>query len=152
MRSYAHEKFTSLNLSSHIWHTSILLANALKNSNWPSARFTVNCQKSFPYFMCISLLWTLSVNVHYDAMPCHVCGIAGVTKKLHKTEPTHLLQVNIIMIFTPISPTLKPLTRDVNNIDYLGIMAHVKGWDILCSKWTISSWSWCVGIRKNMQA
>lgn len=40
----------------------------------------------------------------------------------------------------------------MNNIDCLVTMAPVKEWDILGSRWTIGSWSRCVGIRKNGQA
>ncbi len=47
--------------------------------------------------------------------------------------------------------TLKLLTGYVNNIDYIVTMAPVKGWDILGSKWTVSSWISCVGSRKNRQ-
>lgn len=34
---------------------------------------------------------------------------------------------------------LKPLTREVNNINYFIRMAPTKGWDILVSKRTVSS-------------
>ncbi len=37
----------------------------------------------------------------------------------------------------------------IGNIDYIITLAPVKGWDILNSKWTVSSWISCVGSRKN---
>lgn len=45
---------------------------------------------------------------------------------------------------------LKPLTGKENNLDYLVIMAYVKGWSILGSK-KISCQGCCVGGRKNGQ-
>lgn len=44
--------------------------------------------------------------------------------------------------------TLRPLTGEVNNTDYLFIVAPFSRWDISGSKWTFSSQSWCVRSRK----
>ncbi len=47
--------------------------------------------------------------------------------------------------------TLKPLTGEVNNIDFIVTMAPVKGWDILGSKWSVRFWISLFGSRRNGQ-
>lgn len=46
------------------------------------------------------------------------------------------------------SVSLKSLTGEMNNIDYLVTKASVKAWAIKGGKWTVSSWSWYVKGRK----
>ena len=50
------------------------------------------------------------------------------------------------------SITSRPLTGEVNNTDYLVILAPVSGWGMLWSKWTCCPQIWCVRSTKNGQA
>ena len=81
------------------------------------------------------------VSIHVDALGlCQVCQATVPALKRFTLRNIHRW-----------AKTLWPLTGEVNNIDCLVTMASVKGWDFLGSKWTVSSWSWCVGCRRNGQ-
>ena len=77
--------------------------------------------------------------------------ISGVL--VHLSWNCHFTCTSKILIYMRRSGiTLWPLTGEVNNTDYLFIVAPVIGWDILGSKWTRCPQSWCVRSRKNGQA
>lgn len=59
--------------------------------------------------------------------------------------PTHVsLASDIDLILHIIHKWSATILKPLNN-DYIVTMAPIKGWDILCSKWTVSSWISCVG-------
>lgn len=53
---------------------------------------------------------------------------------------------------TMISYNIKASNRGSEYIDHLVTMAPANGWDTFGRKWTVSSWSWWVWIRKNRQS